>query len=210
MDANTHKVIIVDDHQILIDGIIELLENSEGCQVIGMANNANQAMDLIKKSEPQFVITDINMPGKKGTELIAEIKDLKKEIKVIALSMHEEKHIIKDVLKAGADGYVLKRSTKEELVEAIDKVSNGEVFVSNQITKMLVDDIRYPSIESLLSEREREIIKLIVAEKTNKQIAEILFISEKTVETHKTNIFRKTETSSAVGLTKFAIEHGLT
>lgn len=203
------KILVVDDHQILVDGIIELLSKSPEHQVIGMANDAKTAFEFVKKHEVDFVIADINMPDKKGTELIADIKKLNPEIKAIALSMHEEKHIIKDALKAGADGYVLKRSTQNELMEAIEKISGGEVFVSSLVTKFLVEDIRYPSIDSLLSDREREIIKLVVEEKTTKEIAAALFISEKTVETHKTNIFRKTETSSAVGLTKFAIEHGL-
>ena len=207
--SSSLNIFVVDDHQILIDGIIDLLDKNQEYTVVGMANDANTAIDFVKDHDVDFIIADINLPGKKGTELIRELKQVKPHLKAIALSMHEEKHIIKDALKSGADGYVLKRSTQEELLDAIEKIRHGEVFVSALVTKMLVDDIRYPSIESLLSEREREIIKLVVEEKTTKQIAEALFISEKTVETHKTNIFRKTETSSAVGLTKFAIEHGL-
>ena len=203
------KILVVDDHQILIDGIIELLTKHDEYSVIGMANEAKTALEFVKKYALDFVIADINLPGMKGTELIHEIKQYNPDIKTIALSMHEEKHIIKDALKAGADGYVLKRSTKDELLDAIKKITHGEVFVSAAVTKMMVDEIRNPSIENLLSEREREIIRLIVKEKTTRQIAEELFISEKTVETHKTNIFRKTSTSSAVGLTKFAISHNL-
>lgn len=203
------EVLIVDDHQILVDGVVEILSKFDQYSIMATASDGKRALDTVKHHAVDVVITDISMPGIKGTDLIPEIKKINPKIKVIALSMHEEKHIIKDVLKAGADAYVLKRSTHNELILALEKIQSGEVFVSDAITKMLVDEIRYPSIEELLSEREREIIKLVVNECTAKQIAETLFISEKTVETHKRNIFRKTGTSTLVGLTKFAIEHQL-
>lgn len=203
------KILLVDDHQLMIEGVMELLQKNGNNQIIATANSAKRALDILQNAKADLVITDVNMPEMKGNELIPKIKSLRKETKVIALSMHQEKHIVKDVLKAGADGYVLKNSTQDELQEAIEKIMIGETFVSGVITKMLVDGIKYPSIEELLSEREREIIKLILKEYTAKQIATELFISEKTVETHKRNIFRKTDTSTLVGLTKFAIEHQL-
>ena len=203
------EVLIVDDHQILIDGVVEILGKQEQYKIMGTASNAERGLEIVRNHSLDIVITDVSMPGMKGTDFIPEIKKINSDIKVLALSMHEEKHIIKDVLKAGADAYVLKRSTHNELLTALEKICEGEVFVSDAVTRMLVDDMRYPSIESLLSDREKEIIQLIVQEMTTKKIAESLFISEKTVETHKTNIFIKTGTSTLVGLTKFAIEHGL-
>lgn len=203
------NILIVDDHQILIDGVVELLSKNEEFNIVATASNPSRALEVIRNHSVDLLISDVNMPEMKGDELIPLLKKEKPGLKVIALSMHEEKHIIKDVLKAGADGYVLKKSTHNELEEAIKKVMNDETFVSAAITKMLVDDFKNPSVIDALSEREREIIKLIVKEFTNKQIAEALFISEKTVETHKRNIFRKTDSNSAVGLTKFAIEHHL-
>lgn len=208
MSESIH-IMIVDDHQILIDGVVELLSHNPGFHIVGTASDAKRAMEITKNHLIDVVICDVNMPDVKGIELIPQLKQISSKLKIVALSMHEEKHIIKEVLKNGADGYVLKRSTHLELLSAIDKVVKGEVFVSEAIAQMLVDEIKNPSPIDHLSEREVEIIKLIVAEKTNRQIGEELCISEKTVETHKRNIFRKTNSGSAVGLTKFAIAHHL-
>jgi len=204
------KIMIVDDHQLMIDGMMELLSNQGNHQVVVTSNSAKRGLEMLKNTTVDVLISDVNMPEMKGTDFIRSSKKLNPAIKIIAVSMHSEKHIVKDVLKAGADSYVLKHSTQNELIEAIQKTIDGETFVSAAITKMLVDSVKYPSIEELLSEREREIISLIVKEYTGRQIAEELFISEKTVETHKRNIFRKTNTTTLVGLTKFAIEHQLT
>ncbi|MEO9801795.1 MAG: response regulator transcription factor [Reichenbachiella sp.] len=204
------QIIIIDDHQILIDGVVELLTNRSDCHIVGTASESVRAIDLVKNHRVDLAICDINMPGVKGTELIPELKKCSPLLKVIALSMHEEKHIIKEVLKNGADGYVLKKSTHLELLDAIERVCAGETFVSEAITQMLIDEIKNPTPIDHLSEREIQIIKLIAQEKTNRQIGDELCISEKTVETHKRNIFRKTNSNSAVGLTKFAIEHNLT
>ncbi|MEP1096118.1 MAG: response regulator transcription factor [Cyclobacteriaceae bacterium] len=203
------RILIVDDHQLMIDGIMELLQNHGNHQVLATANSAIRALEILKTTKVDVVVTDVNMPEMKGPEFIQTVKKQLPEVKVIAVSMHQEKHIVRDVLKAGADSYILKHSTHNELIEAIQKTLEGETLVSAAITKMLVEGVKYPSIEELLSEREREIISLIIKEYTAKQIAEELFISEKTVETHKRNIFRKTKTTTLVGLTKFAIEHQL-
>jgi len=203
------KILIVDDHQLLIDGMVELLQNHGNHNIVGTTISAKRGLEIIENSKVDILISDVNMPEMKGTDFIKAVKKINAKIKIIAVSMHQEKHIIKDVLKAGADSYVLKHSTQNELIEAIEKTFAGETFVSAAITKMLVEDVKYPSIQELLSEREREIISLIVKEYTGKQIAEELFISEKTVETHKRNIFRKTNTTTLVGLTKFAMAHQL-
>lgn len=203
------KIMIVDDHQLMIDGIMELLEKYSDHMVVATSTSPKRALDTLKTTKIDVVISDVNMPEMKGTEFIEQLKKITPEIKVIAVSMHQEKHIVKDVLKSGADSYILKHATQNELLEAISKTTIGETYVSSAITKMLVDDVKYPTVEELLSEREREIITLIVNEQTAKQIANTLFISEKTVETHKRNIFRKTNTATLVGLTKFAIEHHL-
>ena len=194
----------------MIDGMMELLQNNGNHEVVGTTTSSARGLEMLSTYKVDVVITDLSMPEMSGTELIQEIRKKHPHMGIIALSMHQERHIVKDALKAGADSYVLKHSTQNELIEAIEKTRNGETFVSAAIASMLVKEIKYPSIEELLSEREREIIKLIVKEYTGRQIAEALFISEKTVETHKRNIFRKTNTSTLVGLTKFAIEHQLT
>ncbi|MEO9966867.1 MAG: response regulator transcription factor [Reichenbachiella sp.] len=209
MISDTINIIIIDDHQILIDGVVELLNHKKNFHVVGTASGYQRALDLISNHKVDVAICDVNMPQMRGTELIPKLKSINSNLRIVALSMHEEKHVIKEVLKLGADGYVLKRSTHNELVDAIKAVSNGQTFVSDAITEMLVDEIKNPTPIDHLSEREIEIIKLIVQERTNRQIGDELCISEKTVETHKRNIFRKTNTSSAVGLTKFALSHNL-
>ncbi len=203
------RIFLIDDHQMFLDGIIELVKSNSALELFGYANSAENALTKIKGGKVDLLITDVNLPEMKGPELIRHLKASNPEIKIIALSMHHEKHIVDDVLKAGADSYVLKSSSHAELLDAIERTTNGEVFVSAQITRMLVDAVKYPSILDQLSDREKEIIRLIASECTNKQIAEQLFISEKTVETHKRNIFRKTSTNSAVGLTRFAMENQL-
>lgn len=123
--------------------------------------------------------------------------------------MHDEVHLVKEILKAGVNGYVLKKDTQNELLQAIREVQAGKVFLSNDINKMLIVNLQNPDEGKLLTDREREILKLIAREFTNKQIAEELFISERTVETHRKNIFKKTGTNSLVGLIKFAYANNL-
>ncbi len=205
-------VLLIDDHMILIDGVEELLERTEMYHVVAKAENGKSGLNHLESNtrDIDIIITDISLPDFKGPELVMVIKKKFPDKKIIALSMHEEKHIVKDMLKAGVDGYVLKKATHEELIGAIGNVLAGEAYVSPSVTRMLIDNVRNPSLVELLSDREKEIIALIADEYTSKKIAEKLFISEKTVEAHKTNIFRKTNTTTLVGLTKFAIHHQLT
>ena len=123
--------------------------------------------------------------------------------------MHDEVHLVKEILKTGVNGYVLKKDTQNELLQAIREVQAGKVFLSNDINKVLIVNLQNPDEGRLLTDREREILKLIAREFTNKQIAEALFISERTVETHRKNIFKKTGTNSLVGLIKFAYANNL-
>lgn len=149
------------------------------------------------------------MPGMDGLSLIHLVKRINQNIKIIVLSMHDEVHLVKEILKAGVNGYVLKKDTQNELLQAIREVQAGKVFLSNDINKMLIVNLQNPDEGKLLTDREREILKLIAREFTNKQIAEELFISERTVETHRKNIFKKTGTNSLVGLIKFAYANNL-
>lgn len=208
MSDNTH-ILIVDDHQILIDGIVELLSKEDHLQIVDTTSDPMVALEIVDRQDIDVIICDLNMPEMHGKELIPLLKKANEKVKVIVLSMHEEKHVIKEALQAGADAYVLKRSTHSELLEAVTKVMENTTFVSQSLTQMLVDEFKNPSAVDALSEREIEIIRLIAQELTNKQIASTLFISEKTVETHKSNIFKKTNSVSAVGIARFAYEHNL-
>lgn len=201
------KVYIVDDHQMLIDGLKALLNGEPTISIIGESNSSKQALIQILNLHPTIVLTDINMPEMDGIELTKEIKNKNPEIKVIALSMFGERDTINDMLKAGVSGYVLKNTGKAELLNAIDKVSKGETFFSEEVSAEIM---RASSVseskEITLSAREIEVIELIAKEYSNAKIAETLFISERTVETHRKNIFRKTDTKGVLGLLKYCVD----
>ncbi len=201
------KVYIVDDHQMLIDGLKALLNGETHISVIGQNTLPKIAAKEIINLNPDIVLTDINMPEMDGIELTKEIKKHNPNIKVIALSMFGERETISEMLRAGVSAYILKNTGKQELLNAIDKVSNGGTFFSDEVS----DEMSKPSTgsftkEIMLSLREIEVVELIAKEYTNAQIAEALFISERTVETHRKNIFRKTDTKGVIGLLKYCVE----
>lgn len=201
------KVYIVDDHQMLIDGLMALLNGETHISVIGQNTLPKIAAKEIINLNPDIVLTDINMPEMDGIELTKEIKKHNPNIKVIALSMFGERETISEMLRAGVSAYILKNTGKQELLNAIDKVSNGGTFFSDEVS----DEMSKPSTGSFtkeitLSLREIEVVELIAKEYTNAQIAEALFISERTVETHRKNIFRKTDTKGVIGLLKYCVE----
>lgn len=205
------KIVIADDHQMLIDGIKSLLKEVENIAIMGSANNGNDALILIEQHSPDILLSDINMPGMGGLELARILKQKHKAVKIISLSMYSDAVVVRDMLQAGVSGYVLKNTGKEELVDAINKVYGGGVYYSLEISEMMMRNISIKKEEgaTTLTAREIEIVKLIGLEMTNAQIGEKLFISERTVETHRKNIFRKTNTKTVIGLLKYAYEHKL-
>lgn len=203
------KVFLVDDHAIMLDGLVALLKTDEEMEIVGTAGTVAAAMEFLKMHHIDVLVTDYNLPDDDGLTLVRKVKRLWPEIKILVLSMHNESHLVKEILKEGIDGYVLKKDSKDELIDALYSVKKGKLFVSNEINSMLVRNLHQPDEQKLLTEREREILKLIAKEFTNKMIAEELFISERTVETHRKNIFRKTKTNSLVGLIKFAYANNL-
>ena len=207
--VNTMKILLVDDHSILLDGLKKLIEEDEMLNVVDAVANVPDAIRSLDKHKPDLVITDYNLGDDDGLSLVQKAKRLFPEMKFIVLSMHDEAHLVKEILKEGVHGYVLKKDTKDELLEAIYTVRGGRMYLSNDINTMLVKSLHEPSEGKLLTAREREVLKLISQEYANKQIAEELFISERTVETHRKNIFRKTKTNSLVGLIKFAYANNL-
>ena len=203
------KILLVDDHVILMDGIKSLLEGVEEFEVVAAKSSAEEALLYLQHHEIDILVSDYNLPGMDGLDLVKAVKRILPEIKVIILSQHDEVHLVKEILKEGVHGYILKKDTHIELVSAIKQISKGKMFMSNEINQMLVESLNFPEEHKLLTDREREILKLIAQEYTNKMIAEALFISERTVETHRKNIFRKTKTNSLVGLIKFAYSNNL-
>ncbi len=208
---NDIRIMLVDDHQIIIDGLKALLENVDSVRILTSAVNGREALDKLKIIEVDVVLIDIDMPVLNGFDTMQEIKKYYPDIKVIILSMHCESAMVKDLIDAGADGYLLKNSSKDELVSAINKVSNGGRYFSTDVTMSLVDQPKKQEINEKdlnLTSREIEILKLIAEGYTNKEIGKKLFISHRTVDTHRTNLMKKIEVKNLAGLVNYAIKRG--
>lgn len=203
------KVYLVDDHAILLDGVRSLLNSTDEYEVVASAGTAEEAVKYLQANPVDILISDYSLPGMDGLDLVRIIQRIKPEVKIIIMSMHDEAHLVKEILKEGIKGYLLKKDSQKELTAALEQVRAGKIYLSNEINSLLINNLQNPDEGKLLTEREREILKLIAREYTNKDIAEELFISERTVETHRKNIFRKTKTSSLVGLIKFAYANNL-
>jgi DNA-binding NarL/FixJ family response regulator len=203
------KIFLTDDHAILLGGLIKILSAEDDMEVIGSAGTVKETLDLLTQKNADLLITDYNLPDDDGLTLVRRVKQKYDHLKIIVLSMHDEAHLIKEILKEGVDGYILKKDSHEELVNAVRAVKNGKVYLSSDVNTMLMKGLNGSDEQRLLTDREREILKLIAKEYTNKQMAEELFISERTVETHRKNIFRKTGTNNLVGLIKFAYANNL-
>lgn len=209
------KVLIADDHQIIIDGLKSLISAEKSIELVGEASNGKEAIDLLKLITANVVILDINMPVLNGIETMKRIKSDFPEVKVIILSMHNESSLIKNLIEIGTDGYLLKNCDQDELIEAIHKVGSGQKYFSSEVTLSLLNKnsgmkstVKTDPILSNLTEREIEILKLITQGLTNKEIGEQLFISHRTVDTHRTNLMKKLELNNIAGLIRFAIKNG--
>jgi DNA-binding NarL/FixJ family response regulator len=210
---NKTNILIVDDHQLVIDGLKSMLANEKNYVIKGEALNGQQALEMItsKPEEYQLVVTDITMPLMSGIELCKIVKEQFAHIKVLILSMHNSITIVKDALNAEADGYMLKNTGQDEFIKAIERVLGDGTYFSQDILPIILNLFQKEKKETLknaLSQREKEVLELIVQEYTSKEIAEKLFISKQTVDTHRINIMQKTDCKTLVGLIKYAIQSG--
>lgn len=219
------RIIIADDHRIIRVGLIGLLERENDLQVVGQADDAIQLLDLLKTTSADVILMDIDMGKTSGIDATKEVKRLYPEIEVLALTMHEEQHSIIAMLEAGAKGYLLKDAGREELLTAIHTVYKGDSYFSQKVSATLLSALTKqkehhhhssePHISNThknqvpLSERELEVLKLIAQENTNGEIAEKLFISIRTVDTHRRNLLEKLQLKNTAGLVKYAYEKGL-
>ena len=209
MEQIQQKILIVDDHQMFIDGLKSLLRKQETFVVVAEALNGQEALDIIEKQPIDIVISDISMPIMSGIELTRIIKDKYPNIKIIIVSMHNDHSVVSEIIMAEAEGYILKNTGKKELFDALNKVANHGTYYSNEVLSVMMQTIKIEkkTTEEIhpLSEREIEILKLIVEEYSSEQIAEKLFISKRTVDTHRINILTKTNSKTLVGLIKYAV-----
>ena len=207
------RVLLVDDHQIIIDGLQSSLISEVGIRVISNANNGREALELLRVLDVDVVLMDIDMPVMNGLDTAKIVKEKYSNTKVIILSMHSEKAMVKDLIELGVDGYLLKNTSKDELIGAIKKVSEGGRYFSTDVTLSLLEKentnkLNITNSGIKLTVREIEIIKLIAEGYTNKEIGDQLFISHRTVDTHRTNLMKKIEVNNVAGIISYAIKNG--
>jgi len=210
------KVILADDHGIVRAGLKALLETSNDVAVIAEAENGRETVSLARQLEPDIVVMDIAMPDMNGVDATRKITKLAPGVKVLALSSHSDGKYVRGMLEAGARGYLVKNSALEELLTAITNVSAGRIYVSPSVTNVLVEGfLQRATIDAesdalALSTREREVLQLVAEGKSSAQIADILSLSERTIETHRKRIMDKLDLRTVAELTKYAIREGLT
>jgi DNA-binding NarL/FixJ family response regulator len=211
------RVLLADDHDLLLESLALLLSQIEQVAIVGTVSDGKQALQFLEQHEVDIVLADLNMPVLNGLGLVSEIRKCHPKIRVILLTMVEEAAQIREAIQIGVDGYLLKKSNRAEVERAIRAVAEGQTYYSVAITRQLAQlpneksttgRLEVSQIETL-TPREREILVLIIQDLTNHEIAGQLFISSLTVETHRRNIFRKLDVSSALGLMRYVIRNGM-
>ena len=203
---------ITDDHQLVIDGLKALLKESKDVKILAHARNGQDLIKHLRLIRPDVILMDIDMPVVNGIEATKRIKGLYPDIKIIALAMHGEKGMIKTMMQAGAEGYLLKSCDEDELCMAIKKVHSGQKYFSSEVADNLLssnmEEQEASSRKVPLTAREEDILKLVSQGLSNKEIGEKLFISHRTVDTHRTNLMNKLDIHNVAGLIRYAIAHG--
>jgi len=214
--GNRVRIVLADDHTILREGLRALLSADPNFDIVGEAEDGREAVRCVEKLGPDLLLMDLSMPRMSGMDAISEIKKRFPETKIIALTVHKTEEYLLTTLQAGVDGYVLKDATHDELVMAIHNVMAGKPYLSPGISEKVIEGYLEGKEDSLsvsswqkLSQREREVLKLIAEGYKNKEIAEDLCISLKTVEKHRANLMKKLDLHNAAGLTVYAVERGL-
>jgi DNA-binding NarL/FixJ family response regulator len=203
MDAYT--IILADDHAMLREGIRKIIERIEDALITGEANDGLELLELLKKSSPNLVILDISMPNLRGLEAIREIKKTYPQVKVLVLTMHKKKEFLRQALRDGADGFLLKEDAGSELIRAVQTVRNGGKYLSPLLSSVLTSLAVEEEKTEILTMREREVLKLLAEGKRSKEIAAALYISPHTVRRHRSNIMEKLNIQNMADLVKYAI-----
>lgn len=211
------RLFLADDHAILREGLVHILSKVPEYDVIGESGDGKEALDRIEKLKPDLAILDVSMPTMTGIEISREIKRYNPGVKILILTQHDNEAYVKQLLKNGIDGYILKENASDELLKAVEVILKGKSYLSPEITKKIVsgfsedngtrEDERSPF--TVLSNRERVILKLIAEGKSNREIASTFFISDQTVKTHRANIMKKLDIHKLADLVKYAIKCGI-
>ncbi|MDR7372203.1 response regulator transcription factor [Flavobacterium aquidurense] len=217
--SNIIRVVLADDHVFVRDGIKSLLENEANIEVVGEAIDGADALEVVATSNPHLLIVDIRMPNLTGIEVVEKLRNDHNDVKIIMLSMHESEEYVLKSIKAGADGYLLKGSSKEEFLKALHTVAAGGKYFSGDISSILIGQLTNTSgslepkqnlgEEMMITKREKEILTLLLSGKGNKEIAEALDISKRTAEVHRFNLMKKLKVKNLMELSNKATEYSL-
>ncbi|MGL2995114.1 Two component transcriptional regulator, LuxR family [Flavobacterium sp. 9R] len=215
------RVVLADDHVFVRDGIKSLLENENNIIVVGEATDGQEALTIVASEKPDLLIVDIRMPHFTGIEVVEKIRQENTPLKIVVLSMHESEEYVLKSIKAGADGYLLKGSSKEEFLKALHTVANGGKYFSGDISSILINQLTNGNVplttekkqqldeELVITKREKEILQLLLSGKGNKEIAEALEISKRTAEVHRFNLMKKLKVKNLIELANKAKEYSL-
>ncbi len=208
------NIIIADDHQMFIDGVKALLAGEQDMRVTGEALNGKQVLALLEKEQADVILLDVNMPEMDGIETTRHIRQRWPDVKILMLTMYNNQEFIFGLMNAGASGYILKNTGRAELLEAIHAVTKGKTFYSKEVTETILQNFtKKPGEQKVeaaqLTEREKDVLKLIAQEYNTQEIAAKLYISPNTVETHRKNLLSKLHAKNIAGLVRFAIQTGL-
>ncbi|KAF1076347.1 response regulator transcription factor [Halodesulfovibrio sp. MK-HDV] len=209
-----HRIAIIEDHALFRAGLCSLISSKPDLEVIGEAGDGLEAIQLVRDNQPTLILIDLSMPKLGGIEAIRQIKQIAPDTKILVVSMHVTEKHLRAALKAGADGYLLKMADQDEFYVAIQAILGGRSYVSSDLASLVLDVYRSQEPEDhssfdTLTNREREILKLVAEGNANKDIANLLTISPKTVDNHRSNIMRKLELHNVVELTHYARQYGL-
>lgn len=211
--TDSANIIIADDHQLVRDGLRLVLSSHPEWTILAEAQNGAELLQALSVTACDLIITDLNMPGIQGIDLVKQIKKQYPSIPLLVLTVHDEQEIIQEILLAEAEGYLLKHAGKNEITEAVRDLLNGKTHYDAQVLQLMLREFRQQKQQEVatkpLSPRELEILKLIIAEYNSREIADKLFISKQTVDTHRANIMEKTGSQTLVGLIKYAIRNRL-
>lgn len=217
--SNPIRVVLADDHVFVRDGIKSLLENEANIEVVGEATDGLEALKSVEINQPNLLILDIRMPNMTGIEVVEKLRSQNNLVKIVMLSMHESEEYVLKSIKAGADGYLLKGSSKEEFLKALNTVAEGGKYFSGDISSILISQLTLPNTvadtkprindEMMITKREKEILTLLLSGKGNKEIAEALDISKRTAEVHRFNLMKKLKVKNLIELSNKATEFSL-
>lgn len=211
------KILIADDHTMFVDGIESILASEKDFQIIGRCYTGPEVIEFVQHDTPDILLLDVNLPGKNGMDVCKEMAEIKPTVKVLAISMFNEESFVSEILNNGAKGYILKNTGREELFKAIRTVSKGDSYFSKEVTETIMKGLMNQRKASSkanasipkLSRREKEVLKLIAQEFTTQEIADNLYISLKTVESHRSSLLSKLNARNSVGLVRIALENDL-